>query len=79
VSPGTPVTRPACWALAEEDAEAYLASQPSRTARLLLQQRLISSSRTLTCGAENAALLGSSGYEQGSWCSVAKEFLSKYG
>ena len=78
VDPASPSKQPACWALSETDAEAYLAAQPSSRARLLLQRRLIRSSRTLTCGAESAALFGSSGYEDaGGWCSVAKDYLNR--
>jgi hypothetical protein len=61
------------------EAAAYVATAPGGGAkRLLLQQGTIRSYRTLTCGAEMAALLGASGYEGNSgWCSAAKQALSK--
>ncbi len=81
VDPGSPRSRPECWAMAAAEAEAYIADTSGGGGkRLLLQGGRIRSYRTLTCGPEMEAVLGSDGYEnESSWCSVAKQALSTRG
>ena len=77
-SASRPQTRSAWWTKTGEAATQLAALNGASLRRRLLQAPR--SLRTLTCGAEMAALLGTDGYDsEGGWCSRARLFLTTRG
>jgi hypothetical protein len=71
--------QPSCVSLPAGQAATQLAALNGASLRRRLLQAP-RSLRTLTCGAEMAALLGTDGYDsEGGWCSRARLFLTTRG